>query len=439
MKRLPLPLLAAAAAAVGLAAGCTRDPGEVVRFMIWGSPDEIQVVQGYLTEFRRVHPEIAVQVEHAPSMGYSQKLSTLVRGGNVPDVLYVNEGDVPWLVQQRALLDLAPLAKRDAAEVELDDLYPLAQSPFQRGAATYGVCKDFTTLVLYYNRDLFDAWDVPYPKAGWTWDDFRAKAEKLTRRDRGQWGFLLETWPEELYPWIWQPGATIAQDDPPRWLMGTPEQVDAAAEGLQFLADLIWHDDPAKRVTPSPSMTRDQAGNALFLRGQAAMCTYGRWACMDFKNISAFDWDAVELPRHRDGGRATTTFSVAYSVGAATALPEQSWTLVKFLTSKAAQAAVGHSGQAIPSRRSVAESDAFLRPQALLERGISIDSRPFVEQVAVGRLKPMFLTAPEAKFAFQTGIEPLWNGTRRDARALLLELQPRIEALVATDPALKRP
>lgn len=428
--------LLCAVTAAALAAGCTRDPGHVVRLMMWGSPDEVQVVQGYLTAFRRSHPDVVVQVEHAPDMGYQQKLQTLVRGGNLPDVLYVNEGDISWLARDGALADLAPLLARDAAEVKPDDLYELAQRPFRRGESTYGICKDFATLVLYYNKDLFDAYEVPYPKPGWTWADFRDAAERLTHPEAGRWGFLMETWPEELFPWIWQAGGEVAQDEPPRWLMGTPEHADASARGLQFLADLIWHPDPKRRVSPPPSVTRDQAGNALFVRGQAAMCTYGRWACMTFKNVTAFDWDTVELPR--DARAATTTFTVSYSIARNTRNLEKAWTLVKFLTSRTAQEAVANSGQAIPSRRSVATTDAFLRPSALVERGHVVDSRAHIDSVAFGRLKPLFITAPEAKFIFQQGCEPLWNGTRRDARALLLELQPRIEAVVAADPAAKR-
>jgi multiple sugar transport system substrate-binding protein len=394
--------------------------------MIWGSPDEVKVVQSYLTEFRRVHPEVEVQVEHTPDMGYAQKLQTLVRGGNVPDVLYVNSFDVPWLVKDRAILDLAPLVERDRAEVQPDDFFPETFDAFRCQGGLYGICKDFATLVVYYNKDLFDKWNVPYPKAGWTWDDFLAAAKATTHQEDGQhdWGVLFETWGEELFPWIWEAGGEVATDDPPRWLMGDPEHLDASARGLQFLSDLIW----THHVSPPPSVTRDQTGSSLFELGQVAMCTYGRWKHMDFKHITRFDWDCVEMPRDRR--QATTTFAVAYAIGANTRRPEQAWTLVKFLTSRACQEAVANSGQAIPSRRSVAESDAFMHPSALAERGIEVSGRPHVAQVPFGRFTPSFAAAPQCKYEFVQGVEPLWNGSRRDAKAILAELQPKIEAII---------
>ena len=35
---------------------------------------------------------------------------------------------------------------------------------------------------------------------------------------------------------------------------------------------------------------------------------------MDFKHITRFEWDCVELPRHRR--QATTTFAVCYGIAA---------------------------------------------------------------------------------------------------------------------------
>ena len=41
--------------------------------------------------------------------------------------------------------------------------------------------QNLSSLVVYYNRDLFDAAGVPYPEAGWTWAEFLDAAKALTR------------------------------------------------------------------------------------------------------------------------------------------------------------------------------------------------------------------------------------------------------------------
>ena len=47
---------------------------------------------------------------------------------------------------------------------------------------------------VYYNKDLFDAAGLPYPKDDWDWDEFLNVAQQLTQRDAQgkitQWGFL---------------------------------------------------------------------------------------------------------------------------------------------------------------------------------------------------------------------------------------------------------
>lgn len=431
-RRRRLALLAASLCAallvLGLAPGCTRPPRSVIRLMLWGAPDEIRTVQGYLKAFRQLHPEIDVRVEHAPDMGYRQRLQTLLRGDNLADVMYVDQADLAWMAEGGGLLDLTPLAERDAAELNLGDFYQRPLDHYRLHGKLWGILKDFATLCVYYNRDLFDKWDVPYPRAGWTWEDFLATAQAVSRE--GDWGFLLETWPGELFPWIWQAGGEVARSDPPEWLMGKEPWLDGSAEGLQFLSDLIW----VHKVAPGPSVTRDQQSTALFLQGKVAMCTYGRWACMQFKHIKDFDWDVVEMPRHKES--ATTMFTVCYGIAKHTREPEQAWTLLKFLVSPQAQEMVANSAQAIPARRSVAEGPAFLHPAAL--EGRDVAAAPHFSQVAIGRFPPRFATYTQAEQSWKDAIEPLWNRPpaeraegARTAREILAAIQPRQEELVA--------
>ena len=83
------------------------------------------------------------------------------------------------------------------------------------------------------------------------------------------------------------------------------------------------------------------------------------------------------------------------------------------------------------SSPTAATSDAFRAPEALSHLPFQVAADPFVDMVPAGRFSPRFKTAAEAKSAFSRGVEPLWNGTRRDARAILKELQPALEEIAA--------
>jgi len=50
----------------------------------------------------------------------------------------------------------------------------------------YALIRDASTQMIGYNKDMFDAAGVPYPKDDWTWDDFLGAAQKLTKVENGK-------------------------------------------------------------------------------------------------------------------------------------------------------------------------------------------------------------------------------------------------------------
>ena len=46
--------------------------------------------------------------------------------------------------------------------------------------------QNVSSLAVYYNRDLFQKYGVPEPKAGWTWNDLVATRDAMTRDANGR-------------------------------------------------------------------------------------------------------------------------------------------------------------------------------------------------------------------------------------------------------------
>ena len=124
----------------------------------------------------------------------------------------------------------------------------------------YGIPRDFDTIALYYNKDLFDKAGVEYPTADWTWDDLRAAAEKLTVKEGDnttQWGTPRRmNGQQNWYNLIWQNEGEILNEDQTEALLDEA----ATCEALQFAGD--FHHDGF-----SPSVAGDAgerpARNAL--------------------------------------------------------------------------------------------------------------------------------------------------------------------------------
>ncbi|HZU97552.1 MAG TPA: hypothetical protein VFF73_12710, partial [Planctomycetota bacterium] len=103
---------------------------------------------------------------------------------------------------------------------------------------------------------------------------------------------------------------------------------------------------------------------------------------------------------------------------------------------KTAQIDVANSGHAIPSMESVATSDAFFHARALA--GLQVHAEPNVTSLKFAEPNPTLLTWQEVRETLRIGLEGLWNGTQRDARAVLVQLDEPIAKIVANEDKLRR-
>ena len=172
------------------------------------------------------------------------------------------------------LLDLKPYI--DKYGYDLTQLADQGVADFTTAdGGQYGLPRDLNTIVLYYNKDMFDAAGIPYPDDTWDWEKLREVAKQLTKPDGNgdgkadQWGFYTETGDMENF-WlstVWQNGGDVLAPDGKSTVLDT----DQAAGGIQFVQDLIWKD----KVMPDPAISAT-TGDA-FEQKQAAMEANGSW------------------------------------------------------------------------------------------------------------------------------------------------------------------
>src|SRR5205823_1455309 len=151
-------------------------------------------------------PNIKVQLESVPQ-DYGTKLLTQLAAGTAPDVFQVGDGDVAKLVSKGVIDDLEPYMAADKMDKSIffEGVYNVGVV----NGKTYLLTKDFSPLVLYYNKDMFKKANVPEPKDGWTWTDFANTAKQLTVRAGDkvtQWGVQL---PDNWGDYLWTRGFSI--------------------------------------------------------------------------------------------------------------------------------------------------------------------------------------------------------------------------------------
>jgi len=138
---------------------------------------------------------------------------------------------------KNVLLDLNDYVKDDP-EFNPKAFYPEIVNRFTVGGKLYAIPRDTAPFAcVYYNKKLFDASGVPYPKDGWDMNDMLDKARKLTKVDREgrvlQYGFYAWAWQNFVYAF----GGSLADNvkNPTRCTLDRKESLD----GLQFYSDLI--------------------------------------------------------------------------------------------------------------------------------------------------------------------------------------------------------
>lgn len=324
-----------------LALGCTSDrPQTVLRLTSWQTPAENALDLPAIRAFEAAHPGVRVESEPVSNQAeYREKVITSIVSGAPPDVFLLDNIDVPAFVEAGVLLDLRPFAAR--VGIDLEAIYPGVLSIFARDEAVFAFPKGFSPVVYYYNRALFDAAGMAYPRDGWTWEEFVATARGLTRDLDGdgtidQWGTALM---RPFYAWqaiIWSNGGDILDSTGTRASGSLDDPRTVAA--LAFLTDLVT----THRVAPRPNAFRAVTGNEarLFYSGRLALLPSGHWLIPNIRAQLAngrLRLGVVSVPRGPSGTVSTPLFASAWAVPRNTTHRKLAVTLAAYLAGADAQ------------------------------------------------------------------------------------------------------
>ncbi len=401
-----------------LAAGTARAETQI-SYLMWGSPQEAEAWATVVKGFEVAHPEIKVTVEVADWDSYWEKLRVQMAGGTPPDVFAM---DAPLYMDWQArgvLLNLQPYLDREPAL--LDGVYPVTLEAYRTADGIYGLPRDFQTIVLYYNKDMFDAGGVAYPTDAWTYDDLRTAAKALTLDKDGdgstdQWGFWDGGYDMEPF-WgalVWAYGGDVVNAGEGKTLIGSPE----ATAAFQLMSDM-WVGD---KSMPTEQQLA-QFGWDGFLSGVAAMGVSGHWSVPEYSAVT-FKWDIAPMPLG-PAGRATSVNSAGFVIARDSKNPDAAWEFVKYAFSDAGQSELAKVGLAIPVRKSVAESDAYLGQATRIDHSI------YVKALDYAHMKPVFKGYEEWSGAVGDALHMIWTGEASVADGLA-------EAVAGGDDALAR-
>ncbi|MCU0494058.1 MAG: sugar ABC transporter substrate-binding protein [Chloroflexaceae bacterium] len=293
---------------------------------------------------------ITATYDPSPNQGYFEKLKTELAGGTAPDIFWIGGVELADFVNTGEILDLKPLMDKDTS-FNIGDFYPNVIQELTRDGKIYGLPRDISTMVTYYNEDMFKAAGLKTPKelaaeGNWNWDTMLDAAKKLTNPDQQQYGLGFGNWwgPSWGY-FVNAAGGSPFNADRTACGLTSPEAIAGATKARSLYDE--------KLIVPG-----DADGEALFNAGKVGMYFNGRWFTPGVRTNAQFGWDVAEMPQGKV--KSTWLFWGPYLVNAKTTSPDAAWEVLKVLTSAEATGKVAALGTNIPPRSDQAAVDAFL-------------------------------------------------------------------------------
>ncbi|CAG7658237.1 ABC transporter substrate-binding protein [Paenibacillus allorhizosphaerae] len=219
-------------------------------------------------------------------------MEELIAQGETPDLFYTTPA---WFGKQKPMEvfdDLTPLIKKYNFDLQrLQPTLPVQMKAYSDPGKIEFMPVSRETLVLMYNKGLFDRFGVPYPKDKMTWEEVRVLAGKLTRNEEGKTYRGLDITPNFL---IHSNQRSIPLVD-----NKTNTPLIASNAWTDYLSELLKiYEVPGNRPT-----SKNFGSLNSFFKDQDVAMYVGHLAHMDTVarlEKGLMDWDLVTMPVFKD-------------------------------------------------------------------------------------------------------------------------------------------
>jgi multiple sugar transport system substrate-binding protein len=357
-------------------------------------PTDTGLFQDVINKF--VKPALAkdgIDVKFTPLGDYDKTLLNQLSAGTAADLFYLPDNTAAGLVKSGNILALDGI-------INTSDFIPSLTNIYKFGGKQYGIVKDFNTLAMYFNKDLFDQAGVAYPNNTDTWDTFADKITKVQKAlGAGYYGTCFPADFARFGAFAYGTG----------WKATQPVTSASFVRAFDFYTNLV-----KSKVAAQPSAIGLGWGGDCLKSGKVATAFEGAWA-LGFLADQApnLQYSTALIPRDpTTKQRGNFLFTVAWSINAKTKLKDAAIKALNLLTSKEAQAYVLESGLALPSRKSLQTSSYFKKTDKQAQANNTV-----FKGATAGPVFP-FTLPPAYADALNVALKEVMDGTKSRDEAL---------------------
>lgn len=255
-----------------------------------------EVVDGIVADFEAANPDIKVNAIYSGNYDDTRvRALSALASGEAAQLAVMFSIDAYDLIEQDLIVAFDDIEGVDADW--LDSFYPALMANGKIEGKTWGIPFQRSTIVAYYNKDMFRDAGLDPDSPPSTWDEMISMGKALTNDDT--YGIMI---PSTAYPyWMFQAlaiqnGKEVMSDDGLTTYFDDPGVV----ETLEF-----WKSLSAEHgVMPEGTVEWGTLRQA-FLEGQTAMMWHSTGNLTAVKNNASFDFGVAELPANVRKGSPT--------------------------------------------------------------------------------------------------------------------------------------
>ena len=316
----------------------------IVTMSMW---DAINQEYNFVEAFNKSQDEIELQIVSIPD-SYSEKINAMIVSNTAPDIILAWECDILRFIDDDVIIALDDYVKN--SQLANEELVPAVKSFTDMTGGTYGLPWCYAGECLFYNKDMFDAANIPYPTNNWTMEEFKKAAEALTiveGNETTQYGLDAFDGANPWYSFIGSYGDQIVDNE------GNLQLGEGTKEALTFFKDLA-----DRNIMSKPTTSSGSSGTAdLFAAGKAAMRATGTWNASVYRDIDNFNWDIAPLPYADE--QYNSMHTGLFTITKNSKNPDAAWKVIDYLMGDEGQELIGKAYSNMSARVTINEKGYF--------------------------------------------------------------------------------
>ena len=296
----------------------------VLKFACWDYENpgyDRDLIQAFMEKY----PEYEVQVYDIPAKEYPTKVAVMLAGDEDIDVFYSKNAQMyNSLITKKQAMDLTELLEKNQVDLSC---YGSVVEDLTVDGKLYGLTYRADSMLLYYNKDLFDEAGAAYPTNDWTWEDYKTAAKKIAHGEGD----------EQVYGGFWETRGNIF------WTPAMGEDMGNILDGdydmFKRTLDMVVDLQDSKAIMDWATNRSLNTNARSFYQGKIGMLHHGSWVLgwlIQDKEAGKHDlnWGVAALPSWPGKGKINRNSYTPVCINNKTKNLEGAWKLLEFLAGK---------------------------------------------------------------------------------------------------------